>query len=35
MCQLINIVDTIYMALEAGKDISMVFLDVTKAFDKV
>jgi hypothetical protein len=35
MYQLINIVDKIYRALEDGKDISMVFLDVSKAFDKV
>jgi hypothetical protein len=33
--QLISIVDKIYRALEDGKDISMVFLDVSKAFDKV
>jgi hypothetical protein len=35
MCQLIKIVDTIYRALEDGKDISMVFLDISKAFDRV
>jgi hypothetical protein len=33
--QLINIVDKIYQALEAGKDVNMVFLDVSKAFDRV
>jgi hypothetical protein len=35
ICQLINIVDRIYKALESGKDVSMVFLDISKAFDKV
>jgi hypothetical protein len=35
ICQLINIVDKIYKALENGKEISMVFLDISKAFDKV
>jgi hypothetical protein len=35
MCQLIKIVDNIYKALEDGKDINLVFLDVSKAFDKV
>jgi hypothetical protein len=35
MCQLIKIVDSIYKALEDGKDINLVFLDVSKAFDKV
>jgi hypothetical protein len=35
MCQLISIVDKIHKALEAGKEINMVFLDVSKAFDKV
>ena len=32
--QLINIVDKIYKALEGGKDVNMVFLDISKAFDK-
>ena len=35
MCQLVNIVDKIYKALKAGKEVSMVFLDIPKAFDKV
>jgi hypothetical protein len=35
MCQLINIVDKIYKALENGKEITMVFLDITKAFHKI
>jgi hypothetical protein len=35
MYQLTSIVDKIYRALEDGKDINMVFLDVSKAFDKV
>ena len=35
ICQLISIVDNIYKALEAGNDINMVFLDVSKAFDRV
>ena len=30
MCQLISIVDKIHKALEAGKEINMVFLDVTR-----
>jgi hypothetical protein len=32
MCQLIKIVDSIYKALEEGKDVSLVFLDVSKGF---
>jgi hypothetical protein len=35
MCQLVSIVNKIYRALEDGKEISMVFLDISKAFDKV
>ena len=35
MCQLIKIVDTIYKTLETGKDVSMVFLDILKVFDRV
>ena len=33
--QLIYITDKIYKALESGKEICMVFLDVSKAFDRV
>ena len=33
--QLSNIVDNIYRALETGKEVNMVFLDISKAFDKV
>jgi hypothetical protein len=35
ICQLINIVDKIYKAIEDDKDVCMVFLDVSKAFDRV
>jgi hypothetical protein len=35
ICQLINIVDKIYKAIEDDKDVCMVFLDVPKAFDRV
>jgi hypothetical protein len=35
ICQLVNIVDKIYRALETGQEINMVFLDISKAFDKV
>jgi len=33
--QLIHIVNKIYKSLEDGKDVCMVFLDVSKAFDRV
>jgi hypothetical protein len=33
--QLVYITDKIYRALEAGKEVTMVFLDVSKAFDRV
>ena len=33
--QLILIVHKIYEALESGKEVRMVFLDISKAFDKV
>ena len=33
--QLVYITDKIYKALEAGKEVTMVFLDVSKAFDRV
>jgi hypothetical protein len=33
--QLLHITDKIHKALEAGKEVCMVFLDVSKAFDKV
>jgi hypothetical protein len=33
--QLILIVPKIYEALESGKEVRMVFLDISKAFDKV
>jgi hypothetical protein len=33
--QLMYIVHTIYHALEQGKEVRMVFLDISKAFDKV
>jgi hypothetical protein len=33
--QLISITDNIHNALEAGKEVCMVFLDVSKAFDRV
>ena len=35
ICQLIKIVDGIFKALENGKEVNMIFLDVSKAFDKV
>jgi hypothetical protein len=35
ICQLIKIVDNIYKALENGKEINLVFLDVFKAFHRV
>ena len=35
MNQLLFITDKIYRALEAGKDVCMIFLDVSKAFDRV
>lgn len=33
--QLIYITNSIYLSLEEGKDVCMVFLDVSKAFDKI
>ena len=33
--QLVFIVHKIYEALEQGKEVRMVFLDISKAFDKV
>ena len=35
MCQLISIVDKIYKAIEQGQEICLVFLDISKAFDRV
>ena len=33
--QMINITEIIYKALDCGNDVAMVFLDISKAFDKV
>jgi hypothetical protein len=33
--QLVFIIHKIYEALEQGKEVRMVFLDISKAFDKV
>ena len=35
VCKLIHIVHTIYEALENGKEVRAIFLDISKAFDKV
>ena len=35
VCKLIHIVHTIYEALENGKEVCAIFLDISKAFDKV
>ena len=35
MNQLLMVTHKIYMALEHGQDVIMVFLDISKAFDRV